>query len=59
MLWSAVVYFLAVGSIVLAARIAERRGRSRKTWFWLGFLFGPVALAAVALLPKTREETTS
>jgi MFS family permease len=42
---------LTILSTYLAGWIAERRGRSVKAWLWLGALFGPLALAAVALLP--------
>jgi len=44
-----------VGSIHLAGRIAERRGRSFRTWAWIaGLLIGPLALALLLLLPDLR-----
>jgi hypothetical protein len=36
----------------LSGRIAERRGRSIKLWWWMGFIFGPLAPLVVALLPS-------
>jgi hypothetical protein len=50
---------LAVAFMVLSGRLAERRGRSGRTWMWLGALFGPFALIAVALLPPRRYQTTA
>jgi hypothetical protein len=42
-----------VGSIWLAGRIAERRGRSFKAWAWIaGFIIGPLALPLLFLLPN-------
>jgi MFS family permease len=46
--------FLLVGSIIsiyLAGRIAERRGRSFKTWAWIGAIIGPLALPLLFLFP--------
>jgi hypothetical protein len=34
-----------------------RRGRSTKLWYWLGAIFGPFAVLAVALLPPASEHT--
>jgi hypothetical protein len=42
-------------SIYLAGRIAERRGRSFKTWAWVAAgLLGPLALPLLFLLPNLR-----
>jgi hypothetical protein len=41
-----------VGSIYLAGRIAERRGRSFKSWAWIAALLGPLALPLVFLFPN-------
>jgi MFS family permease len=46
---------LTVGSIMsmyLAGRIAERRGRSFKTWAWIAAVIGPLALPLVFLFPN-------
>jgi MFS family permease len=43
----------SVYSIYLAGRIAQRRGRSFKTWAWIsGILIGPLALPLLFLLPN-------
>jgi hypothetical protein len=35
----------------LSGRIAERRGRSIRLWWWMGLIFGPIAPLVVAVLP--------
>jgi MFS family permease len=43
----------SVYSIYLAGRIAQRRGRSFKTWAWIsGILIGPLAFPLLFLLPN-------
>jgi hypothetical protein len=43
------------GSIYLAGRIAQRRGRSFRNWAWIaGLLIGPLALPLLLLLPNLR-----
>jgi hypothetical protein len=45
----------SVYSIYLAGRMAQRRGRSFKTWAWIsGVLIGPLALPLLFLLPNLR-----
>jgi hypothetical protein len=46
-----VALLIFVGSIYLAGRIAERRGRSFKSWAWIAALLGPLALPLVFLFP--------
>jgi hypothetical protein len=46
-----VALLILVGSIYLAGRIAERRGRSFKSWAWIAALLGPLALPLVFLFP--------
>jgi hypothetical protein len=41
-----------IGSIYLAALIAERRGRSVKAWAWIAFVIGPFAIPLVFLFPN-------
>ena len=49
---SALLTIILIGSIYLSGRIAERRGRSFKTWAWIaGILIGPLALPLLFLLP--------
>jgi MFS family permease len=49
----------SVYSIYLAGRIAQRRGRSFKTWAWIsGILIGPLALPLLLLLPNLNRGDT-
>jgi hypothetical protein len=41
-----------IGSIYLAGRIAESRGRSFKVWAWIGAMIGPLALPLLFLFPN-------
>jgi hypothetical protein len=41
-------------SMLLAGRIAERRGRSMRAWIWLAAIFGPLATLAAWVLPAKR-----
>ena len=43
-----------IGSMYLAGRIAERRGRSVKNWAWTAAIIGPLALPLVFLFPNLR-----
>jgi MFS family permease len=36
-----------IGSMYLAGRMAERRGRSFKLWVWIAAFIGPIALPLV------------
>jgi MFS family permease len=50
---SALLAVAMVGSIYLAGRIAQRRGRSFRNWAWIaGILIGPLALPLLFLLPN-------
>jgi MFS family permease len=42
----------SIGSMYLAGRIAERRGRSFKIWAWIAAIIGPLALPLVFLFPN-------
>ena len=41
-----------IGSMYLARRLAERRGRSFKIWVWIAAFIGPLALPLVFLFPN-------
>jgi MFS family permease len=41
----------SIGSMYLAGRIAERRGRSFKIWAWIAAMIGPLALSLVFFFP--------
>ncbi|MBR1125992.1 hypothetical protein JQ628_31020 [Bradyrhizobium lablabi] len=40
-----------IGSMYLAGRMAERRGRRFTVWAWIAALIGPFALPLVLLFP--------
>jgi MFS family permease len=42
----------SIGSIYLAGRIAERRGRRFIIWAWIAAVIGPLALPLVFLFPN-------
>ncbi len=41
-----------IGSMYLAGRLAQRRGRSSKSWVWIAAFIGPLALPLVFLFPN-------
>jgi MFS family permease len=41
-----------IGSMYLAGRIAERRGRRFKIWAWIAAMIGPLALPLLFLFPN-------
>ena len=51
MIGLAVALLVLVAFTLLSGWIAGRRGHSTKLWYWLGAVFGPIALLAIALLP--------
>jgi hypothetical protein len=51
-----IFFVLNTVTAYLTFRTAERRGRSARTWAWLGMSFGPFAWLMVALLPPVRKE---
>ena len=48
----ALALLMVVGSIYLAGRIAERRGRSFKIWAWIAAIIGPLAIPLLFLFPN-------
>ena len=48
----ALALLMVVGSIYLAGRIAERRGRSFKIWAWIAAIIGPLAISLLFLFPN-------
>jgi hypothetical protein len=48
------VYLLLalIASIYIAGRIAERRGRSFKSWAWIAAFIGPLAFPLIFLFPN-------
>ena len=47
----ALLTIATIGSMYLAGRIAERRGRSFAVWAWVAAFIGPLALPLVLLFP--------
>ena len=41
-----------IGSMYLAGRIAERRGRRFKIWAWIAAFIGPLSLPLIFLFPN-------
>jgi hypothetical protein len=39
----------------IARNMARKRGRNGTRWFWLGFVFGLLAVIVVALMGRTNE----
>jgi MFS family permease len=51
--------FLIAGlilSVWLAGRLAERRGRSFRTWAWVAAIIGPLALPLLFLFPRLHDD---
>ncbi len=43
----------SIGTIYVAGRIAQRRGRSFRSWAWIaGIILGPLAIPLLFLLPN-------
>jgi MFS family permease len=52
----AVTLIAFVASMFVAGRMAERRGRSFKTWAWIAALIGPFAFPSIFLCPDLRSQ---
>jgi len=46
----------SIGSMYLAGRIAERRGRRFTRWAWIAVFIGPLALPLIFLFPNLHRE---
>jgi MFS family permease len=53
---SLVVFVGFIGSMYVAGRIAERRGRRFKTWAWIAAIIGPLALPLLFVFPNLHRE---
>jgi hypothetical protein len=56
---AAAILTLTVLFTYLTGQIAMRRGYAVKTWYWVGALFGPFALIAAFLMPRSGERRRS
>jgi MFS family permease len=48
----AITLVALIGSIYLAGRIAERRGRRFKIWAWIAAFIGPLVFPLLLLFPN-------
>ena len=46
----------SIGSMYLAGRIAERRGRRFTIWAWIAAFIGPLALPLIFLFPNLHRQ---
>ena len=53
-----VLWIGSIGSIYLAIRLAEQRGRSLRTWGWIAVLIGPLALPLLLLFPNLHRKNS-
>ena len=54
MIAASIAVIVCIASMLMAGRIAARRGRSTRTWIWLAAVFGPLATLAAWALPAKR-----
>lgn len=53
--WWVVLWLLGCGIIgFFCGWLADVKGRDTFSWFWLGFLFGPIALITLGLAPNAK-----
>ena len=52
----ALLTITSIGSMYLAGRIAERRGRRFMIWSWIAAIIGPLALPLIFLFPNLHRE---
>jgi len=45
------IVLVSIASIHFAGLIAQRRGRSFRTWAWIGAAIGPLALPLLLIFP--------
>jgi hypothetical protein len=53
--WTIFIFIVSIASIPLAAETARERGRSRRAWFWIAFIVGPLAPVVLFVLGERRE----
>lgn len=47
-------FIVAIASVPLATEMARERARSRRVWFWIALLVGPLAPLALLLLGQAK-----
>jgi hypothetical protein len=53
--WSLLLFIVFFASIPLATEMARERARSRRVWFWMAFLVGPLAPIILFVLGDRRD----
>ena len=53
--WTVFILIASIASIPLATGMARERGRSRRLWFWIAFMIGPLAPAMLLVLGDRRD----
>jgi hypothetical protein len=53
--WSIFIFIVFLASVPLATEMARERGRSRRLWFWIAFIAGPLAAAIPLVLGDRRD----
>jgi hypothetical protein len=56
---TAIVLIVAMGSVLVAGELAQRRGRSFKIWAWIGAIIGPLAIPLLFVFPRTAPPSRS
>ena len=54
-MWSIFIFIVFFASVPLATEMARERGRSRRVWFWIAFIVGPLAAVALLVLGDRRD----
>jgi O-antigen/teichoic acid export membrane protein len=57
--WSIFIFIVSLASIPLATEMARERGRSRRLWFWMAFIAGPLAAVVLFVLGDRRNSDAS
>jgi MFS family permease len=55
----ALLTVIAIASMYLAGRLAERRGRRFTVWAWIAAFIGPLALPLIFLFPNMHRRNAS
>ena len=51
-MWTWTIVVVSLASVALAHHMADARGRSTRTWFWVAMLVGPLAPLMLLILGK-------
>jgi hypothetical protein len=56
---AAIFIAIAVVSVLVPGELAKRRGRSFKTWAWVGAIIGPLAIPLLFVFPRMQAPDNS